>query len=64
MRRLKTGEKCVKAGNYKFDGYSSPKTPPRPQPTANEMRIPLNYGDTVPPVHSQNAGAYYVWYAN
>ena len=46
--RYKTGEKCPAKGNYKFDGYvDGPRTP---SPTAEEKRIPLETGETFPPL--------------
>lgn len=56
-QRFKTGEKCTKAGKYEFDGYTDGTN--LPSPTANERIIPMDYGDTFPPVKSTDKGAWW-----
>jgi hypothetical protein len=48
--RKKTGETCEIAGDYRFDGYTDGSSSPRP--TSDEMEIPLQRGETFPPVRS------------
>ena len=48
--RYKTGEECPKKGTYDFDGYTDGKW--TPAPTANEKSIPMDKGDTFPPIRS------------
>lgn len=55
--RYKTGQQCPTTGRYQFDGYVDGTT--WPSPTANEQIIPMDRGDTFPPVHSCNKGAWW-----
>ena len=56
--RYKTGEKCPAKGNYKFDGYvDGTRTP---SPTAEERRIPLETGETFPPIRSCEKACFWV----
>ncbi|ADK80220.1 YjzC family protein [Sediminispirochaeta smaragdinae] len=57
-KRYKTGEKAPARAWYTWDGYIDGTTTPKP--TAEEMRIPLETGETFPPIHSCNKGAYWV----
>jgi hypothetical protein len=52
MARYKTGEECPKTGRYRFDGYTDGTS--TPQPTTDEMVIPLSKGENFPPIRSQN----------
>lgn len=56
--RYKTGEKCPKKGNYDFDGYVNDDGR-TPAPTAEEKRIPMDVGDTFPPIKSQNKSCWW-----
>ncbi len=56
--RCKTTEKCTKAGTYDWDGYTDGTR--TPSPTAQEKSIPMDVGDTFPPVRSCNKGAYWL----
>ena len=56
--RYKTGQICPKRGTYRFDGYLDGKQ--TPAPTAEERRIPLDKGDTFPPIRSANKGCWWV----
>jgi len=47
---LKTGEKAKASGYYKYDGPISGK--PSCSPTPEEQIIPLEKGETAPPVKS------------
>lgn len=55
--RYKTGQQCVLKGRYAFDGYVDGTT--TPAPTAEERIIPLDAGDTFPPVRSSNKAAWW-----
>jgi YjzC-like protein len=55
--RYKTGEKCEKKGTYDFDGYVDGTW--LPSPTADEKRIPMDKGDTFPPIRSANKGCWW-----
>jgi hypothetical protein len=56
-QEFKTGEKCETQGIYTFARYvDSPQTP---LPTSNERDIPLDKGDTFPPIKSQNKAAWW-----
>ena len=57
-RFYKTGEKCPAKGNYKFDGYVDGTWIPRP--TAEERRIPLEAGETFPPIRSCEKACFWV----
>ena len=48
--RKKTGENCDIAGDYQFDGYTDGTW--SPSPTTDEKVIPLQRGETFPPVRS------------
>jgi hypothetical protein len=54
---FKTGEKCPESGNYKFVGYTD-KTK-KTAPTPEERVIPMEKGETFPPVKSTKEGAYW-----
>lgn len=47
---------CPKSGNYCFDGYTEGTS--TPQPTSDEMVIPLSKGEIFPPVRSANKGCW------
>lgn len=55
--RFKTGQTCTTSGSYVFDGYIDGTT--WPSPTPEERVIPLNRGDTFPPIRSTSKGAYW-----
>lgn len=48
--RKKTGQNCDVKGRYAFDGYVDGST--SPAPTADERVIPMDRGDTFPPIKS------------
>ena len=48
--RFKTGQKCVRAGSYCFDGYTDGTS--TPSPTTEERVIPMDVGDVFPPIRS------------
>lgn len=56
-QRFKTGQKCTAKGNYQFDGYTDGTS--YPAPTANERVIPMDVGDTFPPINSSDKGAWW-----
>ena len=57
MALYETGDKAPKTGTYEWVRYTDgTKTP---TPTKNEKRIPLDKGDTFPPVRSAKKAA--VW---
>ena len=56
-QRFKTGEKCIQKGQYAFDGYVDGTS--FPPPTAEERVIPMDVGDTFPPVISADKGAWW-----
>jgi len=56
-QRFRTGEKCVQSGRYEFDGYLDCSS--YPPPTAEERIIPMDVGDTFPPVNSADKGAWW-----
>ena len=56
-QRFKTGQICSAKGNYEFDGYLDGTS--HPQPTVEERIIPLDVGDTFPPVNSADKGAWW-----
>ena len=58
-QRFKTGEVCMAAGYYTFDGYMDGAN--WPPPTAEERFIPLDRNDRFPPIKSTNKGAYWVF---
>jgi hypothetical protein len=55
--RFKTGQICRSKGKYQFDGYLDGTY--YPQPTAEEQIIPLDVGDTFPPINSSDKGAWW-----
>lgn len=55
--RYKTGDKCPIKGRYQFDGYTDGTS--YPAPTAEEKVIPLDAGETFPPIRSTNKGAWW-----
>lgn len=56
--RQKTGESAQKTGTYTFDGYVDGGN--IPAPTAEEKKIPMKLGETLPPVKSANKAAYWL----
>ena len=56
-QRFKTGDNCDTTGRYQFDGYTDGTQ--SPSPTAEEQVIPLDRGDTFPPVRSSNKAAWW-----
>jgi hypothetical protein len=57
-RRFKTGQKAPAKAWYLWDGYTDGTRTPRP--TVEEQKIPLETGETFPPINSCNKGAYWV----
>lgn len=57
--REKTGAKCSMSGKYRFDGYVNAPVGTA-KPTAEETVIPMNSGDTFPPVRSTKQAAWWV----
>lgn len=55
--RKKTGEICDVAGDYQFDGYTDGTS--YPPPTVDERVIPMDVGDTFPPVRSSKKAAWW-----
>ena len=55
--RKKTGEICAVAGDYEFDGYTDGTS--SPSPTEDEKIIPMDVGDTFPPVKSSGKAAWW-----
>jgi hypothetical protein len=55
--RYKTGETCQTSGKYKFDGYVDGSR--TPAPTVNEQTIPLERGETFPPIKSSGKACYW-----
>lgn len=55
--RQKTGETALSTGTYTFDGYLDGTN--HPAPTADEKKIPMKAGETLPPVRSANKAAYW-----
>ena len=55
--RYKTGEICVLAGDYCFDGYTDGTQ--TPSPTPEERVIPLDVNDTFPPIRSCEKACYW-----
>ncbi|WNG29344.1 YjzC family protein [Cystobacter fuscus] len=56
-QEFKTGAKCEAKGMYTFVRYVD--NPQAPAPTSNERDIPLDKGDTFPPIRSQNRAAWW-----
>ncbi len=54
---FKTGEKCETKGIYTFVRYVD--NPQTPAPTLEERDIPLDKGDTFPPIKSQKRAAWW-----
>lgn len=57
--RYKTGEKCLIKGNYDWDGYEDGTR--TPSPTVDERCIPLEVGETFPPIRSCDKACYRVF---
>ena len=55
--RFKTGEISPANANYAWDGYTDGTS--YPSPTNEERRIPLNKGETFPPIKSCGKAAYW-----
>jgi hypothetical protein len=55
--RYKIGDTCPKTGNYRWDGYTDGTY--TPEPTEKEKIIPLEKGETFPPIKSAGKGAYW-----
>lgn len=55
--RKKTGEICQIKGKYEFDSYTDGTS--SPPPTAEEKVIPMDVGDTFPPVKSSEKAAWW-----
>ena len=53
----KTGDTAPYSGRYEFVRYTDGTTTPRP--TDNEKIIPLQRGETFPPIKSCNKGAWW-----
>lgn len=58
MERKKTGEECQYEGDYEFDGYV--ESPQYPKPTPDESEIPMEVGETFPPVKSTERAAWWL----
>jgi hypothetical protein len=56
-QEFKTGAKCEAKGRYAFVRYVD--NPQAPAPTIDEREIPLDKGDTFPPIRSQNRAAWW-----
>lgn len=56
--RFKTGDKCPSTSHYKFDRYVDGTT--TPSPTKEEERIPLENGETFPPIRSSEKACYWI----
>lgn len=56
-QEFKTGEKCETKGIYTFVRYADNSQ--APAPTSDERNIPLDKGDTFPPIKSQNKAAWW-----
>lgn len=56
--RQKTGENASTTGTYAFDGYVDGTS--TPAPTAEEKKIPMARGETLPPVKSSGKAAYWL----
>lgn len=48
--RFKTGETSPYKATFRFDGYTDGTS--TPAPTAEEKEIPMDKGDTFPPIRS------------
>ena len=57
-KRYKTGDIAPAKAWYNWDDYTDGTR--RPGPTEEERRIPLETGETFPPIRSCNKGAYWV----
>jgi hypothetical protein len=53
----KTGDKAPRTGRYEFVRYTDGTT--TPSPTANERVIPMQAGNTLPPINSCDKGAWW-----
>lgn len=58
-QKFKTGQICPTKGKYQFDCYTDGST--YPSPTAEEKVIPMDIGDTFPPINSANKGAWWMY---
>lgn len=56
--RYKTGQTCPSTNCYLFDGYVDGTT--TPAPTAEERRIPLEHGETFPPIRSCEKACFWI----
>ncbi|MCB8991834.1 MAG: YjzC family protein [Ardenticatenaceae bacterium] len=54
---FKTGDKVTITGRYEFVQYTDGTT--TPTPTVEERIVPLEYGETFPPIRSANKGAWW-----
>lgn len=57
--RYKTGDKAPLKAWYSWDGYTDGTS--TPAPTAEERKIPLETGETFPPIRSCNKGAFWLY---
>jgi len=55
--RFKTGTTNPTSGNFVFDGYTDGTS--TPAPTKEERTIPLDNGETFPPIKSCNKGCWW-----
>lgn len=55
--RYKTGQICPLPGDYQFDGYTDGTS--YPSPTPEELVIPLDKGDTFPPIRSSGKACFW-----
>jgi hypothetical protein len=55
--RYKTGDISPANAYYEWDGYTDGTR--LPLPTAEEQKIPLDNGETFPPIRSCNKGAFW-----
>jgi hypothetical protein len=56
-QEFKTGDKCETKGDYTFVRYTDNSWAPAPTP--DEQVIPLDKGDTFPPIKSQKKAAWW-----
>jgi len=56
--RYRTGETSPTNGKFQWDEYTDGSR--TPAPTAEEKVIPLDKGETFPPIRSCNKGCYWV----
>ncbi len=55
--RYKTGQKSPETGQFVFDGYLDGTN--TPAPTQEERVIPIDAGDTFPPISSTDKGCWW-----